>query len=126
MPVHDRGGIFVDLKTCYEQLDGDYEDVMGRLRQEERVIKFLQLFPEDENFDLLTRALAEQDWPVAFRAVHSIKGVALTLGLTALAASSSELTELLRPGQPAQDLGPFYRTVKEDYEKTVAAIGALS
>ena len=116
----------MDLKTCYEQLDGDYEDVMGRLRQEERVIKFLQLFPEDENFDLLTRALAEQDWPVAFRAVHSIKGVALTLGLTALATSSSELTELLRSGQPAQDLGPFYRTVKEDYEKTVAAIGALS
>ena len=116
----------MDLKTCYEQLDGDYEDVMGRLRQEDRVIKFLQLFPEDENFDLLTRSLSEEDWPVAFRAVHSIKGVALTLGLTALANSSSELTELLRPGQPTQDPGPLYRSVKEDYEKTVAAISALS
>ena len=116
----------MDLKTCYEQLGGDYEDVMGRLRQEERVVKFLQLFPEDENFVLLTQALEGQDWPVAFRAVHSIKGVALTLGLTALATSSSDLTEVLRPGQPTQDPWPLYRTLKEDYDKTVAAIGSLS
>ena len=115
----------MDLKTCYEQLGGDYEDVMGRLRQEERVIKFLQLFPEDENFALLGRALEEQDWTVAFRAVHSIKGVALTLGLTALADSSAELTELLRPGRPSQDPWPLYQALKGDYDKAVAAIGAL-
>lgn len=113
------------LKACYEQLGGDYEDVIGRLRQEERVIKFLQLFPQDENFALLTRALEEQDWPVAFRAVHSIKGVALTLGLSHLAASSSELTEALRQGAPTQDPEPLYRVLKEDYDKTVAAIAAL-
>ena len=116
----------MDLKTCYEQLGGDYEDVIGRLRQEDRVVKFLQLFPEDENFALLTQALEEQDWPVAFRAVHSIKGVALTLGLTSLANSSSELTEVLRPGMPIQEPGPLYQILKEDYDKTLAAIGQLS
>ena len=115
----------MELKVCYERLGGDYEDVMARLRQEERVVKFLQLFPEDENFQLLTQALETRDWPVAFRAVHSIKGVALTLGLTALANSSSELTELLRSGEPAQDPGPLYQSVKRDYDKTVEAIRAL-
>ena len=115
----------MDLKTCYEQLGGDYADVMGRLRQEDRVAKFLQLFPEDENFQLLTRALGEQDWSVAFRAIHSIKGVALTLGLSRLADSSSQLTEVLRPGAPTRDPQPLYEAVKEDYDTTVAAIGAL-
>ena len=116
----------MDLKTCYTQLGGDYEDVMGRLRQEDRVEKFLRLFPEDENFQLLTQALERQDWTAAFRAAHSIKGVALTLGLTALAASSSELTETLRPGAPTQDPQPLYQAVKGDYEKTLAAIGQLT
>ena len=115
----------MDLKTCYEQLGGDYADVMGRLRQEDRVVKFLRLFPADENFQLLTRALDEEDWSVAFRAAHSIKGVALTLGLTRLADSSSQLTEVLRPGAPAQDPWPLYQVLKEDYDKAVTAINAL-
>lgn len=115
----------MDLKTCYEQMGGDYEDVMGRLRQEERVARFLRLFPEDENYALLTKALGESDWPVAFRAVHTIKGVALTLGLTALANSSAELTEVLRSGAPTQDPLPLYQVLKEDYDKAVTAISAL-
>lgn len=115
----------MDLKTCYEQLCGDYEAVMGRLRQEERVAKFLRLFPSDESFSLLTQAMEAQDWPVAFRAAHSMKGVALNLGLSALARTSSELTEALRSGAPAQDPDPLYQEVKADYDKTLAAIAAL-
>lgn len=115
----------MDLKTCYEQLEGDYQAVMGRLRQEERVAKFLRLFQADESFALLTRSLEAQDWPEAFRAAHSMKGVALNLGLTALASTSSELTEALRAGAPAQDPGPLYQAVKTHYDKTIAAIAAL-
>lgn len=115
----------MDLKTCYEQLGGDYQAVMGRLRQEERVAKFLRLFQADESFSLLTRSLEAQDWPEAFRAAHSMKGVALNLGLSALAATSSELTEALRAGAPTQDPGPLYQAVKADYDKTLAAIATL-
>ncbi len=115
----------MDIRTCYQQLGGDYEAVMGRLRQEERVAKFLRLFPRDESFTLLTDSLTARDWPSAFRAAHTLKGVAMNLGLSALAQSSSELTEALRAGEPAQDPTPLYQAVKGDYEKTVAAIGAL-
>lgn len=115
----------MELRECYEQMGGDYDAVMGRLRQEERVRKFLRLFPADENFQLLTDSLAKEDWPTAFRAAHSMKGVALNLGFAALAQSASELTEVLRPGTPSQDPGPLYDQVKERYERTLAAIGAL-
>lgn len=115
----------MDLKTCYEQMAGDYEAVMGRLRQEERVVKFLRLFLADENYELLTRSVAAEDWPTAFRAAHSLKGVALNLGLSALAKSASEMTECLRPGVPTQDPQPLYEAVRGDYEKTAAAIQAL-
>lgn len=115
----------MELRECYEQMGGDYDAVIGRLRQEERVCKFLRLFPADENFQLLTDSLAKEDWPTAFRAAHSMKGVALNLGLTALAQSASELTEVLRPGTPTQDPGPLYDQVKEWHEKILAAIGTL-
>lgn len=115
----------MDLKTCYARFGGDYEGVVARLRREEQVEKFLRLFPADESFALLTRAMEAEDWPTAFRAVHSMKGLALNLGLSDLAASSSALTEVLRPGAPTQDPAPLYQAVKADYDKTVAAIGEL-
>ena len=116
----------MDLRECYAQLGGDYEAVMGRLRQEERVMKFLRLFPADENFQVLTQALEKEDWSAAFRAAHSMKGVALNLGFTALAKSASDLTECLRPGTPEGDPAPLYGKVEEDYKKTLAAIETLT
>lgn len=116
----------MDLRECYARLGGDYEAVMGRLRQEERVEKFLRLFPADDNFRLLTQALGKEDWSAAFRAAHSMKGVALNLGFTALAKSASDLTECLRPGVPEGDPKVLFAKVEEDYNRTLAAIGALA
>lgn len=116
----------MNLQECYAQLEGDYEAVMGRLRQKERVEKFLRLFPTDNNFQLLIQALEKEDWSAAFRAAHSMKGVALNLGFTALAKSASDLTECLRPGVPEGDPKPLFAKVEEDYNRTLAAIGALA
>ncbi len=115
----------MDLKECYRRMGGSYDEMMRRMRQEERVVKFLRLFPKDESFALLTQALPGEDWPAAFRAAHTLKGVALNLGLADLAGSSSALTEALRGGEPAQDPAPLYEAVRRDYEAAVAAISAL-
>lgn len=115
----------MELRVCYQQMGGDYDAVMARLRQEERVTKFLRMFLADENFQLLTGAVDAQDWPTAFRAAHSLKGVALNLGLSPLAQSASALTECLRPGAPTQEPVPLYQAVEADYRRTAAAIQAL-
>lgn len=115
----------MDLRECYASLGGDYDAVMGRLRSEERVVKFLGLFGGDENFQTLTQAMSTGDWATAFRAAHSLKGVALNLAFSDLARTSSDLTEALRAGAPAEDPAPLYAAVKADYEKTLAAIAAL-
>ena len=41
------------VKECYELIGADYESVMGRLRTEERVKKFLLKFLNDKRYDLL-------------------------------------------------------------------------
>ena len=116
----------MDLRECYAQLGGDYDAVIGRLRSEDRVIRFAGLFRADESFSLLETAMAASDWTTAFRAAHTLKGVALNLAFTRLADSSSELTEALRSGAPAQDPTPLYETVRTDYQTVITALEALA
>ena len=84
------------LLTFYDQCGGSYEDAVARFRGEERVLKFLRMLPADESLSELTAAMEQGDAHTAFRAAHTIKGIALDLGLNRLAAKASALTETLR------------------------------
>jgi hypothetical protein len=35
------------LRECYDAMGADYDDVIGRLRTDERVARFLNKFPAD-------------------------------------------------------------------------------
>ncbi len=109
------------IQECYRALGGNYDDVIGRLRSERLVQKFMLKFPADGSYQLLLRSLAEGNAPEAFRAAHTIKGMCQNLGFTALEKSSTALTESLRGGElgGAAELLP---PVQADYEKTVEAI----
>jgi len=112
------------LKECYEAMDAGYGDVMGRLRSEAMVQKFVLKFLNDPSYQLLVDAMEAGNYEDAFRAAHTIKGVCQNLSFTGLAQSSSALTEALRPGADPKDPA-LLEQVKEDYQKTVSAIRAL-
>lgn len=79
------------LKECYDALGGNYEDTVRRLYNEKLVEKFLFKFEEDPSFENLKKALEEEDLEAAFRAAHTLKGVAQNMGFDNLAESSSVL-----------------------------------
>lgn len=112
------------LEECYAALGGDYAEVMGRLRSEKLVQKFVLKFLNDPSYDLLQRSWAAQDYDEAFRAAHTIKGVCQNLGFTLLYRSSAALCEALRngfhPEAPA-----LAETVTADYAQTTDAIRAF-
>ena len=112
------------LEECYTALGGDYQDVLGRLRSEKLVSKFLLKFLDDGSYDLLVTSMDKGDWSEAFRAAHTIKGVCQNLGFSRLYESSSELSEAMRDGKPLADPALLER-VKEDYAATAGAIRAL-
>lgn len=68
------------IKECYEQMGADYEDVLGRLRNEALIRKFAKKFLEDGSFQMLKDGLAKKDGEMAFRAAHTLKGVCQNLG----------------------------------------------
>lgn len=114
------------LKECYAALGGDYDEVMGRLRSERLVQKFVLKFVDDGSYDLLRASLEAGDREEAFRAAHTIKGVCANLAFNTLLASSEELTEALRDGAPPRPgEEELIRRVEEDYGRTVQAIRAF-
>lgn len=113
------------LEECYEAMGGNYEEVLGRLRSERLVRKFVLKFPNDKSYELFCTMMAEKNYDEAFRAVHTIKGVCQNLGFARLLQSSSRMSDALRHGwtPEADELTP---QLKEDYRITTDAIRKLS
>ncbi len=112
------------LQECYAALGGDYADVMARLRSERLVQKFVLKFADDPSYALLRQSLADGNGDEAFRAAHTIKGMCANLGFSALLASDSELTEILRAGQTPDET--LLARVEADYTRTVDAVRAFA
>lgn len=112
------------LAECYAAIGGDLADVLGRLRSERLVQKFVLKFLDDGSYDLLCRSLEEEDWKEAFRAAHTIKGVCQNLGFCRLLESSSQMTEALRRNDIEEALRLKAR-VDEDYRCTADGIRAF-
>ena len=115
------------IEQCYQKMGGSYAEVCGRLPSQRLVEKFARKFLDDQSYAELTAAMAAGDHDAAFRAAHTLKGVAANLSFTKLRDSASELTELLRA--PADTIPPeaasTMEAVTRDYEATVAAIRGL-
>lgn len=112
------------LKECYAALEGNYDEVVGRLCSERLVQKFVLKFLQDGSYKLLCDSMETGDWNEAFRASHTIKGMCQNLGFTMLGASADALTEALRGGN-FTDAEKLFAQVKEDYGKTESAIKTL-
>lgn len=112
------------VKECYEALEGDYDDVMGRLRSEALVHKFAIKFLEDKSYENICKSIEEGNIEEAFRGAHTLKGVCQNLSFTKLYQSSEKVTELLRNGNidVPHDL---LEKLKEDYEQTINSLKKL-
>lgn len=114
------------IEQCYEQLHGNYAQVIQRLPSPALVERFIGKFLDDGSFSELTSAMAAGQTEASFRAAHTLKGVSANLGFEQLRQSSSALTEFLRGKAepvPAEAL-PLLEQVRRDYQMTVDAIRA--
>ena len=109
------------LQECYKNLGGNAEDVLRRLRSERLVQKFMFRFLEDNSYTLLKDSMKSQNYPEAFRAAHTIKGVCQNLGFTQLEKSSSALCEALRHDN-ISEANDLVQQVELDYQQTIQAI----
>ncbi len=109
------------IETLYQIAGGDYAGVIGRLRTNDRVAKFVTMFADDASYTNLVNNMADENWDEAFRAAHTLKGVSRDMGFIDLSDYASEITEALRASDHdrAKMLLP---TVQEEYKKVADAI----
>ena len=112
------------IKELYESIGADYEDALHRLMNDRLVTKFSLKFLDDQSFASLCAAMEAEDWETAFRAAHTLKGVAQNLAFTELGKPSAALTEALRGYEKPEDPA-LLEQVKSDYERTAAGIRAF-
>lgn len=111
----------MNIKDCYMKFGGDFDGVMGRLRREQLVEKFLYKFLDDKSFDLFKAAMEAQDYDEALRAVHTLKGICQNLSFTGLYESSSRITNALKEKdyRKAMDTAP---QLSKDYYQIIHAV----
>ena len=88
----------MNVKKCYEIMNGDYEDVKGRFLTDARIRRFALMFLNDGSMDDLRAAMRDKDCEKGFQAAHTLKGICLNLGFTGLYAPVYRITEMLREG----------------------------
>jgi HPt (histidine-containing phosphotransfer) domain-containing protein len=106
-------------------MKGDYEGVKGRLLNDERIQKYLLKFAAATDYQQMVDAIDQEDYELAFRMSHNLKGVCLNLGITQLQKSSEILCEEFRNGKPQNDITGMLQAVTEDYQSTISAIKGL-
>lgn len=112
----------MNIKEFYDQINGDFEDVLKRLANEVIVTKIVKMFVSDPSYNDITTGLENKDVELAFRGAHTLKGVALNLGFTSLAKDSSDLCELLRPRSLDVDYKELYDKVSKEYKELIEKI----
>ncbi|MBO7413054.1 MAG: Hpt domain-containing protein [Fibrobacter sp.] len=110
------------LQEFYASVDESLEDVLARLHKEERISKYLGLFLQDPSFNELEKAFEEEDIEKAFRAAHTLKGVAANLGFQKLYEASSALTEDLRPREFTINSDTLFSAVLSNYSNVIENI----
>ena len=109
------------LTELYDKIGGNLTEVIARFGNEARINRFLPMFLKDPSYTDLEKSIEAKDWKTAFRAAHTLKGVAANMSFTKLYDAASDLTEALRPGKPLEDYELFSK-VSENYLLTSTAV----
>ena len=106
----------MNLEEFYQGVGGDCSEMLARFQDDQRILKFLRMFLSDDSM--------QGNAETAFRAVHTLKGIALNLGFEELAAKCSRMTEALR-GKSAMCDPALYQEVLAAYNAVRQALDAL-
>ena len=113
------------LDEFFRCVGGDYGEAKARFQNDERIVRFLNMFLGDDSMQNLTNAMNTGDTTTAFRAVHTLKGVAQNLGFDGLYRAAFALTEEMRGGKPLTDTA-LYDAVAQQQQIVIDAVRQLA
>lgn len=109
----------------YAKLGENYQEVYERLGNEAWIVKYLRKFVAENYNGQLNTAVAEKNWAEGFKLTHTMKGLALNLGLSVMRDTSSALCESMRYGEPKNDISSMMDAQNAEYQRIFEAIAEL-
>lgn len=113
------------VQEFYAEIKGNYDEIISRMRKEDRVKKFVFMFLEDESFIGLCDSMEAGNYQDAFRQAHTLKGLCQNLAFSDLYKPVYELTECLRDGACDEKALGYFEQTKQKYEFLVNTIEIL-
>lgn len=115
----------MDVRELYKEIDGDYDELIGRLGSDKIVNTLLKLFVSDANFQGLGKSMEEKDYTGAFRAAHGLKGLCANLSIKNLGDLISKLTECLRDEADIKGAEELLPLVSAEYDRILTVINSF-
>ena len=112
------------IEQFYKNINGNYSEAISRMRDDERIKKYLKFFLMDESFLEIKKAIEENNCEEAFKASHTLKGVSQNMSFTDLSETVVEITELCRAGNlsEAKNLFPI---LEKKYNLVISEINKV-
>ncbi len=113
------------IREFYDEIGGDYENILGRLPSEDLIKRFLLKFLNETSYEELMKAVEEKNVSEALSAAHKMKGVTANLSFTKLFEVLTALLAKLREENQTEIDEDLIAQIKENYEITIKAIEKL-
>lgn len=114
-----------EMKQILTAAGMNVEDAMQRFMNNDAMMeKFLKKFRNDPSFKELTEAVANRNLDLAFRAAHTLKGVAANFSFEPLRKAASDQTEEFRAGKLDEGIA-LMGNVEAEYKKICDALATL-
>jgi len=117
------------LEAFYENVEGNYVEVRGRMPSDAFTAKYVIGFLEDPTYkQFMELYMNNGNQKDTFRSIHTLKGVAMNLGFGALANICHIITEHFREenGTPCENIEEQVSELKRRYEYLVEQINELA
>ena len=112
------------VEELYDRIGGNYQGLLQRIPSAAMIRKFVGKYPQDPTYTQLCSAVEAGDWEAAFRASHTMKGLAQNLNFDRLYQVSLALTEALRGREPLTDYS-LLDAVSAEHTALIDAISQL-
>lgn len=114
------------LKEFYQEVGGDFENVVGRFGGMEAMVKrFLGKFAQDGSYQKLVEAVEQKDEKAIEAAAHTLKGVCSNLGISRLQQLTEEIMFHVRAGKPVDEVPAMLEPVKKEYALVIGRLNEL-
>ncbi len=116
----------MSARGYFEVIGEDYDEILERLGDDHAIGKYIKQFFKGEYDERLNSAIDSGEWEEAYRIAHSIKGMALNLGLNRLASISHIVCRSLRTKDGVSFELNLYKLMKKEYNRAKGAAELLT